>query len=74
MLAAAFVTRTLRECEVLLWIVRSERDSEIGIILGIHATTVSTHVRNLLFELALETRLAAAMQVVRVIICRLPPG
>ena len=72
MLAVAFVTFTPRECEVLFWIVRSKRDAEIAIILAIHATTVSTHVRNLLCKLALESRLAAVMEVVRVIICRRP--
>jgi len=72
MLAAAFATLTPRECEVLIWIVRSKRDTEIGIILGIHATTASTHVRNLLFKLGVESRHAAAMEVVRVIICRRP--
>jgi DNA-binding CsgD family transcriptional regulator len=68
-LAAAFATLTPRECEALLWIVRSKRDAEIAVIPGIHATTASTHVRNLLGRLRVESRHAAAMEVVRVIVC-----
>ena len=72
MLAAAFATFTPRECEVLFRILHGKRDSEIAIILGIRARTVSTHVCNLLGKFSVETRLAAAMEVVRVIICRRP--
>ncbi len=73
MLAAGFATLTRRECQVLRWIIRGKRDTEIAIILGIQPRTASTHVRNILAKLSVETRLAAAMEVVRIIICRRAP-
>ena len=51
---------TGREAEVLLWLAQGKRDGEIALICGLHAMTVSTHVRNLLAKLGCETRTAAA--------------
>jgi DNA-binding CsgD family transcriptional regulator len=68
-IAAAFATLTERESEVLLWILHGKRDGEIAILLDISPATASTHVRNLLAKLGVESRLAADMEVVRVVIC-----
>ena len=72
--AKAFATLTERESEVLLWILRGKRDGEIAILLDISPATASTHVRNLLAKLGVESRLAAAMEVVRVVIWGEPVG
>ena len=74
MIAVAFSKLTRREREVLVWIVRSKRDGEIARILGNSTRTVTTHVCNLLGKLNVELRIAAAMEVVRSVICRRPSG
>ena len=63
-LAARFPQLTAREAEVLMWIVAGKRDWEIAAVLGIRPATATTHVRNLLAKLGVESRLAAAMAAV----------
>jgi DNA-binding CsgD family transcriptional regulator len=63
-LKTRFPQLTLREAEVLMWIVAGKRDSEIAAILGVRPATATTHVRNLLAKLGVGSRLVAAMMVV----------
>jgi DNA-binding CsgD family transcriptional regulator len=63
-IAARFPQLTRREAEVLMWIVAGKRDSEIAVVLGVRPVTATTHVRNLLAKLGVESRLAAAMAAV----------
>jgi DNA-binding NarL/FixJ family response regulator len=72
MLNSAFTVLTPRECEVLRWILRAKRDSEIAAIIRNSTRTTSTHVCNILSKFSVETRLAAAMEAVRVVICGRP--
>ena len=60
-LAARFPQLTQREAEVLMCIVAGKRDVEIAAVLGIRPATATTHVRNLLGKLGVESRLVAAM-------------
>jgi DNA-binding CsgD family transcriptional regulator len=60
-IAARFPQLTQREAEVLTCIVAGKRDAEIAVILGIRRATATTHVRNLLGKLGVESRLVAAM-------------
>jgi len=69
LLRLAFRGLTQREAEVLFWIVEGKRDSEIAQILGISAATATTHVRNLLPKIGVESRLAAAMRAVAALNC-----
>lgn len=64
-LQAAFRGLTKRESEVLAWVSEGKRDSEIARILGLSPLTVSTHVRNLLSKLGVESRVAAAALALR---------
>lgn len=64
-LAAAFPALTGREAEVLHWLLQGKRDGEIAEILSIRPATATTHMRNLLAKLGVESRLAAAMLAVR---------
>ena len=72
MLAAAFGTLTARECEGLRWIACGKQDAVIAAILGMSPRTASTHVCNILAKLHVESRIAAAMEAVRVVICDRP--
>ena len=72
MLSAAFPVLTHAECRVLRWVVCGKTDRVIAVILDLASSTVTTHVRNLIGKLGVESRLDAAMEVVRVIICRPP--
>ena len=49
-----------REAETLFWLARGKRNAEIAVICGMHATTVSTHLRSVFAKLGVETRTAAA--------------
>ena len=51
---------TLREIQVLEWIVVGKRDKEIGRILNISSRTAQKHVEHILQKLQVETRGAAA--------------
>jgi DNA-binding CsgD family transcriptional regulator len=51
---------TLREAEVLLWMMRGKTDSEIGVILGSRTKTVSKHLEHIYQKLGVENRTAAA--------------
>lgn len=50
---------TGREVEVLRWIQRGKRNSEIGTALGISALTVKNHVQNVLRKLGVQNRAQA---------------
>lgn len=52
-----------REIEVLKWISRGKRDSEIAVILSISVRTVNHHVASILKKLNVETRTAAAAMI-----------
>ena len=65
-IAARFPRLTRREAEVLMCIVAGKRDSEIAVILGVRPATATTHVRNLLAKLGVESRLVAAMAAIGV--------
>jgi DNA-binding CsgD family transcriptional regulator len=52
---------TLREAEVLVWLVQGKQNEDIGLILDISKQTVRKHVENILHKLHCETRGAAAM-------------
>jgi len=69
-LSRAFPGLTAREAEVLHWILAGKRDGEIALILGMRPATATTHVRNLLAKLGVDSRLAAAMRAVAA--CALP--
>ena len=51
---------TLREAEVLLWVVRGKANSEIAIILDSKTATVSKHLEHIYEKLGVENRTAAA--------------
>jgi DNA-binding CsgD family transcriptional regulator len=51
---------TLREAEVLLWVMRGKASSEIALILGSKAATVSKHLVHIYQKLGVENRTAAA--------------
>jgi DNA-binding CsgD family transcriptional regulator len=50
---------SLREGEVLEWIVEGKRDAEIAAILGLSTRTVEKHVQHILEKLGVETRTGA---------------
>ena len=51
---------TLREAEVLLWVMRGKASSEIAVILGAKTATVSKHLEHIYQKLGVENRTAAA--------------
>jgi DNA-binding CsgD family transcriptional regulator len=51
---------TLRESEVLLWVMRAKTSSEIAVILGSKTATVSKHLEHIYQKLGVENRTAAA--------------
>jgi DNA-binding CsgD family transcriptional regulator len=51
---------TKREAEVLLWVSRGKRNSEIGLILGTRERTIYKHLERVFAKLSVETRTAAA--------------
>lgn len=56
---------TVREAEVLVWVIQGKRDSEIALILGISTKTVSKHMEKILSKLNVENRGAAVAEVIR---------
>lgn len=51
---------TLREAEVLYWVVKGKTNRDIGDILGSSPTTVKKHLEHVFAKLGVETRTAAA--------------
>jgi DNA-binding CsgD family transcriptional regulator len=51
---------TLREAEILLWVMRGKADGEIAIILNSKTKTVSKHLEHIYQKLGVENRTAAA--------------
>ncbi len=58
-LRAAF-TLTLREAEVLYWVVKGKTNKDVGDILGSSPMTVKKHLERVFVKLGVETRTAAA--------------
>lgn len=58
-LVAAF-RLTMREAEVLYWVVRGKTNRDIGDILGTSPRTVNKHLEHVFTKLGVETRTAAA--------------
>ena len=53
---------TVRECEVMRWIIEGKRDREIAIILDLSHRTVSNHAHRIFDKLNVETRTAAVRE------------
>nr|WP_316643272.1 DNA-binding response regulator [uncultured Roseateles sp.] len=53
---------TLREAEVLYWVVKGKINRDIGAILGMSPQTVKKHLEHVFAKLGVETRTAAAAQ------------
>jgi len=51
---------TLREAEVLYWVVKGKTNRDIGDILGSSPATVKKHLEHVYEKLGVETRTAAA--------------
>lgn len=56
---------TLREAEVLYWVIYGKTNRDIGDILGISHRTINKHLENLFEKLGVETRTAAAAVAMR---------
>jgi DNA-binding NarL/FixJ family response regulator len=56
---------TLREAEVLYWVIHGKTNRDIGDILGISHRTINKHLENLFEKLGVETRTAAAAVAMR---------
>jgi len=56
---------TLREAEVLYWVIHGKTNRDIGDILGISHRTINKHMDNLFDKLGVETRTAAAALAMR---------
>lgn len=56
---------TLREAEVLYWVIYGKTNRDIGDILGISHRTINKHMENLFEKLGVETRTAAAAVAMR---------
>jgi DNA-binding CsgD family transcriptional regulator len=52
---------TLREVEVLKWVVSGKTNPEIGLILNISGHTVSKHLQNVFTKLGVGSRTAAVV-------------
>lgn len=62
---------TEREAEVLLWVAQGKTSPDIALILGITEATAKKHVCNILEKLGLESRSAATLRALEVLM-RLP--
>lgn len=58
---------TKREAEVLLWVSQGKRNSEIAVILGTTAKTITKHLERIFAKLSVETRTSAANIALRVL-------
>ena len=56
---------TVREAEVLYWVIYGKTNRDIGDILGISHRTINKHMENLFEKLGVETRTAAAAVAMR---------
>lgn len=56
---------TLREAEVLYWVIYGKTNRDIGDILGISHRTINKHMENLFDKLGVETRTSAAAVAMR---------
>jgi DNA-binding NarL/FixJ family response regulator len=56
---------TMREAEVLYWVIHGKTNRDIGDILGISHRTINKHLENLFEKLGVETRTAAAAVAMR---------
>jgi len=56
---------TVREAEVLYWVIYGKTNRDIGDILGISHRTINKHLENLFEKLGVETRTAAAAVAMR---------
>lgn len=58
---------TLRECEVLRWMMEGKRNGEIAVILGARPHTIARHVENILAKLCVENRASAGAEARRLL-------
>ncbi|MDE2260638.1 MAG: response regulator transcription factor [Betaproteobacteria bacterium] len=65
---------TLREAEVLYWVVRGKISRDIADILGTSPRTINKHLEHVFVKLGVETRTAAAARAMNVVRLMLPPG
>ncbi len=65
---------TLREAEVLYWVVRGKISRDIADILGTSPRTINKHLEHVFVKLRVETRTAAAARAMNVVRLMLPPG
>jgi DNA-binding CsgD family transcriptional regulator len=64
--SAAGLTRlTPRETDILIWLVQSKTNGEIGQILNLSPRTVGKHLEHLYQKLGVENRMAAVALVLR---------
>lgn len=59
---------TMREAEVLLWIVQGKGNNEIGSILGVSTQTVKKHVCAILDTLGVDNRSSASIRAMEVLV------
>ena len=64
---------TLREAEVLYWVVRGKISRDIADILGTSPRTINKHLEHVFMKLGVETRTAAAAKAMNVVRLMLPP-
>ena len=60
-----YLSLTMREAEVLIWIARGKSNRDIGEILGISPRTVNKHLEQIFTKLGVENRASAAALAVR---------
>lgn len=65
---------TLREAEVLYWVVRGKISRDIADILGTSPRTINKHLEHVFSKLGVETRTAAAAKAMNVVRLMLPSG
>ena len=59
---------TAREAEVLLWVTQGKTSPDIGMILNCRTATVNKHLEHIFTKLGVETRTAAALRAMDVLI------
>jgi DNA-binding NarL/FixJ family response regulator len=58
---------TAREAEVMLWVAQGKTNSDVAVILGMSEKTVKIHLGHIYEKLNVETRTAAALQVIELL-------